>query len=152
MDRNEQVGLVLARDAHTLVEAQELVLLAGQVDIVLAGLGELFLELQRKGQRDRLFDRAVGAFGAAVDAAVAGVDHHREALVADRSAGLPSRSPFFVDAVEPVVCAWSASAWSNLRSDEAAIVGDQPKALRPSFSGDVDRVDGERSLGRQNQP
>ena len=59
MDRDEQVGLVLAGDAHALVEAQELVLVARHVDVVRAVLGELVLQLEREGQRDGLLDRAV---------------------------------------------------------------------------------------------
>ena len=41
MDRDEQVGLVLAGDSHPLVERQELVALARHVDVILAGLLQL---------------------------------------------------------------------------------------------------------------
>ena len=120
MDRNEQVGLVLAGDADAVVEPQEVVGLARQTHVVAAVRLELGLQLIREGQRDLLFDRAVQPLRAAVDAAMAGVDHDGERRWSG-NARLCRPDRLLAVVVEPVVSAWIARAASNSRSEAAAI-------------------------------
>jgi hypothetical protein len=86
MDRNEQVGAVLPGNSHTFVEAQELVGFACHEDLVAAAGAKPVTQFGRKRQGDVLLDRSVPPLGAAIDAAMSGIDDDCEAAV-----GLPGR-------------------------------------------------------------
>ena len=55
VERDEDVGLVGARQSDALVEPQEGVVLARQRHVEAAGVDQQFLQLQRKGEDDVLF-------------------------------------------------------------------------------------------------
>src|SRR5690606_32469617 len=71
MDGDQQVGLVLARDANALVEAQEYVPVTRQEDVVFAQIAKRLLQFERESERYGLFERTGDALRTCVDAAMA---------------------------------------------------------------------------------
>ena len=75
MDRDQQRRPGVAGDPHPVVERDEFVAVAGQHHLEAAFGFELLLELERVIVDQRLLERAAGPVRAAVDPAVARIDH-----------------------------------------------------------------------------
>ncbi len=89
VDRDEQVGVVLARDLVALAQWNEIVAVAGQHGLHPRLTIDQRRQVARHRQRDILFQRAARAVCALVLAAVAGVDrHHYLALTVEQRRGL----------------------------------------------------------------
>ena len=87
MDRDEQRGLELAREAHALGERDEGVVVARHRHPVFAAALEQFAQLEPEGEHDVLLLLAVEALGAGVDAAMAGIDHDQRTRIGARLRG-----------------------------------------------------------------
>ncbi len=72
-----------AREAHPLVERDEGVVAARHCHAILAGFFQLVAQHQAERQHDVLLVLPAARFGAAIDAAVAGIDHDQRPRIAD---------------------------------------------------------------------
>ena len=77
-------GLVGAREAHPLVERDEGVVAARHRHAVFAGLLQLVAQHQAEGEHDVLLVLPAARLGAAIDAAMAGIDHDQRPRIAGR--------------------------------------------------------------------
>ncbi len=75
MDGDEEVSVRLIGHPRSVLEADEVVVLAGEEHLK-ALVGEDLSEPQGHGQRDVLFLRPAGADGARVVASVTSINHH----------------------------------------------------------------------------
>ncbi len=117
VDRDEQVGLVLPGDPDTVVEAQELVLLARHEHIVAAVGAQPVAQLRGEGQRDVLLHSAATGPAAPPSMPPCPGSMTTVNFWPSRPVLSPRRSLFGVVSVEPVVCACSASASSKARCE-----------------------------------
>ena len=79
VDRDEQIGVGVARPPDALTQRDVFVVVAGHDHVVAAGLRQSVAKLERDAQGDRFLEQAGRADGAGILAAVAGVDHHHRA-------------------------------------------------------------------------
>src|SRR6185437_4708138 len=86
VDRNEQVGIVTAGNAHALAQRDIGVVIAGEIDLVSPPPLQLVAHAFDDIEHEILFVHAAGTAGAVVEAAMAGIQHDN--ALAARGLGL----------------------------------------------------------------